>query len=98
MLILTILMQVAAIPKMPVHKKSNKFWVITGENSMACVQVDFVQVFITRISKKIQFLYYTYIAKIKANAALRFRPIRFVSYLYAWSQSAPSSEKGPIKR
>jgi hypothetical protein len=45
-------MQVAAIPKMPVHKKSNKFWVITGENSMACVQVDFVQVFITRISKK----------------------------------------------
>jgi hypothetical protein len=36
-------MHVAAIPKMLLHLKSDTFWVITGENSMACVQVDFIQ-------------------------------------------------------
>jgi hypothetical protein len=73
-------------------KKSDKFWVLTGENSMACIQVDFVQ------AEKIQFLYY--IANIKTNAVLRFRQLVPFCFLFElWSQSAPSSaKKGSYKK
>jgi hypothetical protein len=76
--------------KTAVALKKQFFFGNYRENSMACVQVDFV-------SKKIQFLYY---AKIKNNAVLRFRQLVPFCFLFVpWSQSAPTSaKKGSYKK
>jgi hypothetical protein len=51
----------AAIPKLPLHFSNAIFLGYYREKSMACVQVDFIfhSIFITRVSEKMQFLYYT---------------------------------------
>jgi hypothetical protein len=53
-----------------------------GENSMACVQVDFVQALLPAFPKKFQFLYYISAKSKQTLYRDSGNLFRFVSYLY----------------